>query len=172
MHSILEKLPGGDLRSIGRSEEVAQEIVDNPALFAQVFAGLFHDDARIRMRAADALEKASAQNPSLLLPFKQALIEQVALIPQQEVQWHAAQMFAYLELSAEEQQRVIRILYGYLDTSASNIVKVSALQTLGHMAMGSAAVRADMITRIQQEMAKGSPAVITRGKKLLTQLTK
>jgi len=172
MNSILEKLSGGDLRSIGRSEEVAQEIVDNPALFAQVFVGLFHSDPRIRMRVADALEKASAQNPELLLPHKQALIEQAALIPQQEVQWHVAQMFAYLDLCAEEQQRVIQILYGYLDTSASNIVRVNVLQTLAHIARDSASLRQDIIATIQAEVMRGSPAVVTRGKKLLAQLTK
>jgi hypothetical protein len=35
---ILNKLRGGDCRSIGRSDEVAQEISRSPKLFAQVFA--------------------------------------------------------------------------------------------------------------------------------------
>jgi hypothetical protein len=37
MSRILQKLEGGDLRSIGRAEEVAQDILADPSLFGEVF---------------------------------------------------------------------------------------------------------------------------------------
>jgi hypothetical protein len=67
---ILEKLKGGDLRSIGRSEEVVQDILENSTLFKAVFEGLLDDDARIRMRSADVLEKVSSKHPKYLQAFK------------------------------------------------------------------------------------------------------
>ena len=39
--SILDKLRGGDLRSIGRSNEVAEDIEKNDSLFETVFRGLY-----------------------------------------------------------------------------------------------------------------------------------
>ena len=36
MHPILQKLTGSDRRSIGRADEVAQEIVEEPELFDTV----------------------------------------------------------------------------------------------------------------------------------------
>ncbi|MEK7785160.1 MAG: hypothetical protein AAB658_07015, partial [Chloroflexota bacterium] len=55
--AILKKLEGGDLRSIGRSEEVAADVLADPALFGELFDGMLDDNPLIRMRAADAVEK-------------------------------------------------------------------------------------------------------------------
>ena len=63
MSKIIQKLTGGDLRSIGKAEEVVEDILRNPSLFTEVFDGMLHDDPRVRMRSADALEKVSSKNP-------------------------------------------------------------------------------------------------------------
>jgi len=97
MSQVLQKLKGGDLRSIGRSEEVMQDILKNPALFGEVFEGMLNDDPRVRMRSADALEKVSSKHPEYLQPFKNWLINEIAKIKQQEVRWHVAQMFSYFK---------------------------------------------------------------------------
>ncbi len=39
MHPLLQKLDGGDRRSIGRSEEVVADVLADPALFDVVFQG-------------------------------------------------------------------------------------------------------------------------------------
>jgi len=96
MGGILQKLKGKDLRSIGRAEEVVYDILNNPALFAEVFEGILDDDPIVRMRSADALEKVSSKHPEYLQPFKNRLIYEVSQIEQQEVRWHVAQMFSYL----------------------------------------------------------------------------
>ena len=57
MNEILHKLQGGDLRSIGRSDEVVQDILNKPSLFKDVFMGILSDDPIVRMRSADAIEK-------------------------------------------------------------------------------------------------------------------
>ncbi len=44
MRHILDKLKGGDLRSIGKAEEVVQDILQDPALFGEVFKGLLDGD--------------------------------------------------------------------------------------------------------------------------------
>jgi hypothetical protein len=46
--SILDKLRGGDLRSIGRSNEVAGDIEKNATLFKTVFRGLFNSASNIK----------------------------------------------------------------------------------------------------------------------------
>lgn len=63
MRGLLRFLEGGDRRSIGRSNEVADFVLRDRERFAELFEGLFHADARVRMRAADALEKVSAKHP-------------------------------------------------------------------------------------------------------------
>ena len=59
MTDILEKLRGGDLRSIGRANEVAHEVENNSTLFGAVFSGLYDSDPVVRMRSADVIEKVT-----------------------------------------------------------------------------------------------------------------
>ena len=70
MHQLLRKLTGGDRRSIGNVESVIHAVGKKPALFDVLFGGLSVDDPLVRMRAADAVEKISADQPDLLQPFK------------------------------------------------------------------------------------------------------
>ena len=70
-HTIRSMLSGGDRRSIGRSNEVAGLVLRRPRYFRKLIECLWNDDPVVRMRAADAAEKASRQRPALLKPFKQ-----------------------------------------------------------------------------------------------------
>ncbi|MCW4051546.1 MAG: hypothetical protein NWE89_17640 [Candidatus Bathyarchaeota archaeon] len=107
---ILNKLRGGDLRSIGRANEVAMEIQEDPDLFREVFNGMMESDPVVRMRCADAVEKASALNPSLFQPCKAQLLEEISRILQQEVRWHVAQMMSRLNMTESETSLAVQIL--------------------------------------------------------------
>jgi HEAT repeat protein len=65
MNQILKWLSGGDLRSDGMSDEVAQFILENPSLFDELFEGLHISDDVIRGRTANALEKVAREKPDL-----------------------------------------------------------------------------------------------------------
>lgn len=66
MPGLLEKLAGGDRRSIGGSNKVVADVLRNPSLLPGVFAGLFEGDPLIRMRVADVVEKITARIRELL----------------------------------------------------------------------------------------------------------
>ena len=170
MTTILQKLKGGDLRSIGRVEEVVQDMLENPALFAEVFEGMLDNDPAIRMRSADALEKVSSQHPEYLQPFKNRLIYEVSRMKQQEVRWHVAQMFSYLAVSTQERAEIVRILLFYLDADRSRIVKVCSIQTLADLAERDESIRPTIVRRLQEVIASGSPAMVNRAQKLLPRL--
>ncbi len=171
MGRILQKLKGGDLRSIGRAEEVVQDILNNPVLFAEVFEGMLDDDPLVRMRSADALEKVSSKHPEYLQPFKNRLIREVSPVRQQEVRWHVAQMFSYLEADKAERDEIIRILLSYLDTDKSKIVKVCSMQALSELAQKDEAIRPKVVRKLEEIVEAGSPAMISRAKKLLAKLS-
>lgn len=171
MDGILQKLKGGDLRSIGRAEEVVQDILDNPSLFTEVFEGMLDDDPLVRMRSADALEKVSSKHPEYLQPFKNRLISEVSQVRQQEVRWHVAQMFSYLEVDEADRDEIIKILMSYLDTEKSRIVKVFSMQTLADLAGRDESIKPAVTRRLQELITSGSPAMASRAKKLLTELS-
>jgi len=172
MSEILLKLKGGDLRSIGRAEEVVADILQNPALFGEVFEGMLNDDPLVRMRSADALEKVSSKHLEYLQPFKNRLINEVSQIKQQEVRWHVAQMFSYLEVSRVERDEMVKVLLSYLDTDKSKIVKVFSMQTLADLAEKDELIRPKVVRKIEEILETGSPAIVSRAKKLLPGLKK
>ena len=98
MQEVLNKLAGGDRRSIGKSNEVVADVIHSPSLFGLVFQGMLSDDPLIRMRSADAIEKITVKHPEYLQPYKEKLIKQIATSEQQEVRWHVAQMDPRLHL--------------------------------------------------------------------------
>jgi HEAT repeat protein len=169
MRDVLKKLEGGDRRSIGRANEVVEDVLNDPSLFQVAFRGMLSDDPVLRMRCADVLEKVTAQRPEYLWPHKQELIEQVAPIDQQEVRWHAAQMIARLEWHVEERAAIVDILLGYLNDE-SKIVRTSAMQALADLAEEHQNLRAPLTDLLQQPVETGSPAMKSRGRKLLARL--
>ncbi len=170
MHEILNKLEGGDRRSIGRANEVVGDIFDDPSLFGGVFEGMLSDDPLIRMRAADVIEKVTTRHPEYLQPYKEMLIEQVAGSELQEVRWHVAQLIPRLQLNEQERRTLFEVLRGYL-ADASNIVKTFSLQALADLAEQDSTLRQDVIELLEVQTKIGSPAVKNRGNKLLQKLT-
>lgn len=82
MYNIITQLEGGDRRSIGKSDDVAVQVLQNSDLFPDLFNALKHTDAVVRMRAADAIEKITRKRPDLLQPFKEEIIESISKIEQ------------------------------------------------------------------------------------------
>ncbi len=134
MKSLLQKLEGGDRRSIGKADEVVRLVLKNPALFKEIVEGMYHDNPIIRMRCADAAEKITLKHPEYLIPYKKTLINRISGINQQEVRWHVAQMLPRMELSNEEKNQAIALLHSYLQDK-SNIVKTFSLQALTDFAI-------------------------------------
>jgi hypothetical protein len=170
-HPLLQQLEGGDLRSIGRSEIVVDEVLQNPSLFGIVFDGMSAADARIRMRCADAVEKITARRPDLLVPYKTQLLAENARSDQQEVRWHVAQMIPRLALDPQEREQAVQVLLGYLgEGERSKIVKTFAMQALADLAIQDQALLPRIIPVLEKCARTGSPAMQSRGRKLLKAL--
>lgn len=169
MHQIIKKLEGSDLRSKGRSEEVVKDILNKPSLFKHVILAILDDDPVIRMRAADAAEKISKEQPTYLRPYKKILINRISHIDQQEVRWHAAQMLPRLQLTSKERRQVWDIFLQYLKDKSS-IVRAFAMQGLADIAMKDQSYLQQVVPLINKLMVTGSPAMQSRGCKLLKQL--
>jgi hypothetical protein len=168
--SLLTKLKGGDLRSIGKADEVARQIGKNQKLFDEVFQGIFDTDPIIRMRAADAVEKASQKYPRLLKKHKKKILNHLEDFKQQEVKWHIALMLSYLELTKIESEKVFIELSKWIDNDKSKIVKVNSMQALADISISNNNLKEKTIALVKKQIKTGVPSLISRGKKLLKQL--
>jgi hypothetical protein len=169
MTGILDKLRGGDRRSIGRSEEVVADVLAEPELFGELFKGMLGEDPVVRMRAADAAEKVSNKHPEYLQPYKTRVLSQVALVNQQEVRWHVAQMIPRLKLSQVERQEAMQILTNYL-SDRSKIVQTFSLQAMADLAKQEPEFRPQVLAVFEGAYQSGSPAVKSRIRKLMVKI--
>ncbi len=164
--SVLDKLRGGDLRSIGRSNEIVVDIEEDSTIIEKVFPGLYDRDPVLKARSADVIEKTTRNRPELLLNHKKEIISILRDETQQEVCWHIAQMIPRLKYTPEEEKEIVDGLNKYL-SHKSKIVRVSALDALTDMAEKNQAIVKEVINKIRLHVETGSPAIQARGRKLL-----
>lgn len=81
-------------------------------------------------------------------------------------------MFSYLNLEKNERKRVITMLFSWIESSSSKIVKVNSMQTLADFAEIDSKLRPLIINKLKELTRSGSPAIISRGRKLIEKLTR
>jgi hypothetical protein len=166
---ILLLLRGGDRRTIGRADEVVAIVSKDPGLFPELIAGLWSEDSLVRMRAADAAEKVTRENPELLRPYKKELLGLMAEAGEQELRWHLAAMVPRLPLNPAERKLTVSLLNGYLE-DRSSIVKTFALQGLADLAQDDASLRPKVIEVLREATRSGTAAMKARSRKLLLKI--
>jgi hypothetical protein len=163
---ISTMLGGSDRRSIGRADEVARLVLREPRRFRPLIAYLWSENPVLRMRAADAVEKVSAEKPRLLDRYKAELLGRLAETDEIELRWHLALMVPRLRLTAPERHRAAAALQRYLD-DRSSLVKTFALQGLADLARSDPGLRAKVKQLIENAVQSGTPAMKARARKLL-----
>ncbi len=159
-----------DRRSIGQANAVAALVLQHPQSAGQLVRALWDADGVVRMRAADALEKASLQNPKLLARYKSELLGLLAEATQQELRWHLALMVSRLPLTSAERLRAAAHLRRYLE-DRSSIVKTCALQGLAEVATQEAdSFRLEVVDLLRAALRSGTAAMRARSRKLLKRL--
>lgn len=169
MDKIEKLLSIGDLRTVGKSEEVIKLVLANPGLFDNVVNSILSDNSGTRMRAADVVEKISIDHPDWLKPYKKLFLSEIVDIDQKEVKWHIAQILPRFRLTQREREKVFNLMFNYLDDK-SQIVKTFAMQALTDIAMQDIAYIDRVRTIVHNLMENGAPSQKSRGKKLLKTL--
>jgi HEAT repeat protein len=164
--NFLAQLTGGDRRSIGNADLAVRQVLDDPALFAEIIGGLSHEDPLIRMRCADVAEKVSLVHPGWLTPHKPALVHLAATSTEQELRWHLAQMLPRLDLDGRERRVCAALMQSYLNDK-SRIVQTFAMQALFDLSANDAGQRRKLLPLFEGLARDGSPAVRARARKLI-----
>ncbi len=166
-----EMLRGGDRRSIGRVPRVLQLVAADPGRVGWLVAALDDHDPLVRMRAADALEKATVRDAAPLQPHKRFLLRLAASSQQQELRWHLAQLLPRLKLRSAQRRSAALTLRGYL-ADRSAIVRTFALQGLTDLALQDASLRPLARHWVRWAAREGTPAMRARAKRLERELAR
>jgi HEAT repeat protein len=169
MHPLIAKLQGTDRPSIGRAEEVVGDVLADPGQFRPVFDAMLTPDPVVRMRAADAVEKITRRRADLLQDLEHRVLTEVAAVDQPEVRWHVAQLLPRLALTPPQRARATAVLRGFLDDD-SRIVRTCAMQALADLAEHDEQMRRWVLPLLAELTRTGTPAMRSRGRKLLARL--
>ena len=115
-------LSGGDLRSIGESGKLINEI-KTQSDFDQLFNFLHSKERLIAMRAADVIEKVTKINHEFLKSHVVDILNLAEQNVEKELKWHLAEMIPRLKLDIYEKKRACDLLFKWLnDSTESKIV--------------------------------------------------
>ena len=172
MGRLYDLIKDGGLNTAGGAGKAAMAVRAKPGLAGELVDLLSDPNPAVRMRAADALEKASAQNAGLLAPHKDALLEKAEITAQQELRWHFAQVLPRLDLDADEIHELADLLQRWYARDASRIVRTFALQGLVDLAGKDGQLIGPAQALVDQALESPLPAVRARARKLAPVLTR
>jgi len=163
---LLEKLSGGDLRSIGNADLIVSEIQSQND-FDVLFDCLHSDDRLIVMRAADAVEKITIKHIDYLNGHKEEVLAFCKRADNIEFKWHLALLLPRLSLSENEYTYVLETLSSWLlDPEESKIVRVNAMQALFEFSKQNSTVK-EKLDNIMNEVEKENlPSLLARIRKI------
>ena len=115
MNDVLRMLTGGDLRSDGAADQVAEIVLENPDLFDDLFDGIDVEQDLIRGRAAHSLEKVSRVRPEMFLPHIDQLLEIARCENLPMARWHYAMIFTNLAVFPDLIGRLLPLLFEMLE---------------------------------------------------------
>lgn len=161
-------LSGGDLRSIGKANEVIKEVY-NQSDFNTLFNGLYNSDRKIVMRSADAIEKITIKNSAYLSKHKKRILLLCKTAKDKELKWHLVLIITRIKLSEKELGFVWQTLTKWAtDKNESKIVRVNSIQGLNNLLSQNEELRQDFEITLNGLESENIPSILARIRKLKT----
>lgn len=159
---------GGKKNSLGRAAEVVGLVLHDKNRLEELYACTFNEDAWVRMRAIDSVEKVCRQHPDWLAPYIGRFNTELAVSTQPSIQWHLAQMYAELTLTSEQKHFAIQWLKQLLSSKEADwIAAANAMDTLAQFVRDGSAPKQDLIHLLKIQRHHKSNAVVKRANKHL-----
>ena len=164
-------LDGGHKNSLGKVPEVITTVLADRNRLPELYNCLFDDDAWVRMRAADALEKICREHPDWIVPYIDKIQTELSASTQPSIQWHIAQIYRQVPLTDAQRQSALQWLTERLQTTEVDwIVAANAMDTLVAFTKDGFFPPAEVIRLLKLQQGHKSSAVIRRATKLLATL--
>ncbi len=159
---------GGKSNSLGRADEVINLVLNNPSRLDELYNCLFEDDAWLRMRAVDSMEKVCRVHPEWLKPYVDRFFKELSSNTQPSIQWHLAQMYKEIKLSNAQKRSAIDWLKKLLSSKDVDwIVAANAMDTLAQFARDGSVHISEFVALLKVQQKHNSKAVVKRATKLL-----
>jgi hypothetical protein len=161
-------LTGGHPNSLGRTIEVVNIVLSNPARLSDLYNCYFSTDEIVRLRTSNAIKRISLENPEWLVPYIDRLISEISKIDQPSAQWTLAHLFQTLFAFMSETQRndAKKILLKNLENHTDWIVLNNTMNTLSAWAKKDLELKEWMLPHLERLAHDPRKSVAGRAKKI------
>lgn len=158
---------GWKSNSLGRVNEVIEIVLADKRRLEELYQCLFDEDAWVRMRAADAIEKVCRVHPDWLEAYIDRFSQELAASTQPSIQWHLAQIYAEVDLTRGQKRFAIDWLKERLTSPQCDwIVASNSMDTLAQFVRDGSVPVAEFRSLLEVQKEHTSKAVVKRANKL------
>ena len=172
VESFETMLTGGHPNSLGRTIEVVDTVLANPARLIDLYNCYFSADEVVRLRTSNALKRISKLHPAWLVPYIDRLLTEISQIEQASTQWTLANLFSVLakEMTPAQRQAATAHMQHNLATHNDWIVLNNTMQTLADWSVNDPALVQWLIPHLERLSGDKRKSVAKRASKLLQKL--
>lgn len=136
MEPFEQMLTGGHPNSLGRTIEVVDLVLADPARFEELYTCYASADEVVRLRVSSAMKRLWRAHPDLIAPHIDRFLTEISQINQASTQWTLATMFDELDtyLTPEQRAVALRLMQHNLATHNDWIVLNNTMETLSKWA--------------------------------------
>jgi hypothetical protein len=167
MESLQRQLRGAGW-GLALARRVAGEVGESKALVRALVRELFGDDVEVRKRAADVARRVTERDGRLLEPYADELAGLLEIVPAEEsrTRWHLGLVVPRVARTRMQRLRAARTM-SLLAEDESNVVRCSAVEGLGLLALQEASLRDEAEEMVARFLREGTLAMKNRARTVM-----
>jgi HEAT repeat protein len=153
------------------ARSIAEEIAGDKAAIRVLVRELFGEDVEVRKRAADVARRVSERDGKLLEPYSDEFAGLLETLPASEsrTRWHLGMVVPRVAHTRMQRLRAARTM-SLLAGDESNVVRCSAVEGLGLLALQEASLRDEAEEMIERFLREGTKAMKCRARHAMRKL--
>jgi HEAT repeat protein len=172
MESLRRQLRGARW-GLPLARAIAGEIGGNKAAVGALVRELFGEDVEVRKRAADVARRITDRDGRLLERYADELAGLLETLPPEEsrTRWHLGLVVPRVAHTRMQRLRAARTM-SLLAEDESNVVRCSAVEGLGLLALQEASLRDEAEEMMERFLRNGTKAMKSRARAVMRRLAK
>ena len=164
-----QRLQGGHPNSLGNTVEIVEEVLANKQLFNELFNCYLSNDEVVRLRTSNAMKRICRTDKSLLLPYIDRFLLDIAQINQASTQWTLSQLFGMLEQEMTQKQvnQAKEIMKANLANHQDWIVLNETMNTLAKWALKDAELKEWTLPHLERLSSDPRKSVSSKANKMI-----
>ncbi|MEM7295790.1 MAG: hypothetical protein AAF330_04060 [Pseudomonadota bacterium] len=166
-----DMLRGGHPNSLGRTIDVVDQVLADPARIEELFACYGSDDAVVRLRVSNALRRVQAERPDLVQQLVDRVISEIGALDQASAQWTLPKLFEGASLSPLQTEAALALVKRNLAEHSDWIVLNNSMDYLARLALSTPGLTAWLRPHLERLSADPRTSVAKRATKHLAKMS-